>query len=287
MGEPKSIIPFIVPKFNWQADNLYAHFQIFKDKVTFAFDGQFKEANKESKCGAILNWMGDEAFPIYHNLPISADDKKDPKKLLDGFLDYFKPEQNVYQSWYTLGSLYSGQFKSQGDFYNKLQQVVCECSFTNADEVVKFLFLTHNQDKRVHEDLLKQMKETTTLSDMVRIAKTTESMVHSETLSTQYLETVKSTKTIEAVKCDGSRNRNKGQQQNRSRSNSSHQHPPGSCGNCGYKHPPRKCKAYKKECYKCGKEGHFAPLCHSRPKSTSRSTSSTQKGNGKPQQHQS
>ena len=103
------------------------------------------------------------------------------KKLLDGFLDYFKPEQNVYQSWYTLGSLYSGQFKSQGDFYNKLQQVVHECSFTNADEVVKFLFLTHNQDKHVCEDLLKQMKETTTLSDMIRVTKTTESMIHSET----------------------------------------------------------------------------------------------------------
>ena len=90
MGEPKSIIPFIAPKFNWQADNLYTHFQIFKDKVTFAFDRQFKEANKESKCGAILNWMGDEAFPIYHNLPISADDKKDPKKLLDGFFGLFQ-----------------------------------------------------------------------------------------------------------------------------------------------------------------------------------------------------
>ena len=204
------------------------------------------------------------------------------KKLLDGFLDYFKPEKNVYQSWYTLGSLYSGQFKSQGDFYNKLQQVVCECPFTDADEV-KFLFLTHNQDKCVCEDLLKQMKETTTLSDMVHIAKTTESMVHSETLSTQYLKTVKSTKTIESVKHDNSKHRNK----SRSRSQSSHQHPTDSCGNCGYKHPPRKCKAYKKECYKCGKEGHFASLCCSRPKSTSRSSSSTQKGNGKPQQHQS
>ena len=92
MGEPKSIIPFIAPKFNWQADNLYAHFQIFRDKVTFAFDGQFKEASNDSKWGAILNWMGDEAFPIYHNLLISAGDKKDPKKLLDGFLAYFKPE---------------------------------------------------------------------------------------------------------------------------------------------------------------------------------------------------
>ena len=118
---------------------------------------------------------------------------------------------------------------------------------------------------------------------MVHIAKTTESMVHSETLSTQYLETVKSTKTIQGVKCDNSKHRNK----SRSRSQSSHQHPSDSCGNCGSKHPPRKCKAYKKECYKCGKEGHFASLCHSRPKSTLRSSSSIQKGNGKPQQHQS
>ena len=68
-----------------------------------------------------------------------------------------------------------------------------------------FSSLTHNQDKHVCEDLLKQMKETTTLSDMVCIAKTTESMVHSETLSTQYLETVKFTKTIEGVKCDNSK----------------------------------------------------------------------------------
>ena len=107
MGEPKSVIPFIAPKFNWQVDNLYAHFQIFKDKVNFAFDGQFKEANRESKCGAILIWMWDEAFPIYHNLLLSDAEKKDPKTLLDGFLAYFKPEQNIYQSWYTLGSLYS------------------------------------------------------------------------------------------------------------------------------------------------------------------------------------
>ena len=94
---------------------------------------------------------------------------------------------------------------------------------------------------------------------MVRIAKTTESMVHSETLSTQYLETVKSTKTIEGVKYDNSKNKHRN-------------------------------RYYKKECYKCGKEGHFTSLCHSRPKSTSRSSSSMQQGNGrsKPQQeHQS
>ena len=65
------------------------------------------------------------------------------------------------------------------------------------------------------------MKEATTLSDMVHIAKTTESMVYSETLSTQYLETVKSTKTIEGVKHDNSKNKNR----NRSRSQDIHLNP--------------------------------------------------------------
>ena len=53
---------------------------------------------------------------------------------------------------------------------------------------------------------------------MVHIAKTTESTVHSETLSRQYLETVKSMKTIEGVKCDNSKNNNR----DRSRSQSLH-----------------------------------------------------------------
>ena len=49
---------------------------------------------------------------MYNNLSISEDDKKDPSKLLDAFECYFKPEQNIFQSWYALGSIYSGAFKT-------------------------------------------------------------------------------------------------------------------------------------------------------------------------------
>ena len=56
----------------------------------------------------------------------------------------------------TLGSIYSNQFKSQSDFYNHLQCVAKECNFSSYDEVVNFLFLTHNNNTRVHEDLLKE-----------------------------------------------------------------------------------------------------------------------------------
>ena len=96
------------------------------------------------KCGSILNWLGIEAYPVYDNLPISEGDKQDPSKLLDAFEQYFKPEQNIFQSWYSLGSIYSGAFKTQSDFYHKLNSVANDCNFTNKDEIVKFLYLTHN-----------------------------------------------------------------------------------------------------------------------------------------------
>ena len=61
-----------------------------------------------------LAWV--EAYPIYDNLSISKDDKKDPSKLLDAFECYFKPERNIFQSWYALGSIYSGVFKPNLNF---------------------------------------------------------------------------------------------------------------------------------------------------------------------------
>ena len=130
---------------------------------------------KKVKVGCILNWLGDEAFLIYNNLAFEEPAHKDlPDKVLDAFSNYLKPEMNVFHSWYTLGSIYSNQFKTQSDFYNCLQCVAKECNFSSHDEVVKFLFLTHNNNTRVHEDLLKEMKEDTTLATMLNIVRISE-----------------------------------------------------------------------------------------------------------------
>ena len=48
---------------------------------------------------------------------------------------------------------------SQTDFMLKLKDIAHDCSFTNSDEVVKFLFLTHNQNSRVKDALLDKIKE--------------------------------------------------------------------------------------------------------------------------------
>ena len=277
--------PFIAPKFDWTKPNLCDQFRIFSRKVTFAFNGQFKDSDDKVKVGCILNWLDDEAFLIYDNLTFVEPAHKDlPDKVLEVFSNYLKPERNVFHSWYTLGIIYSNQFKSQSDFYNHLQCVAKECNFSSHDEVVKFLFLTHNNNTHVHKDLLKQMKEDTTLATMLNIAWVSEGTIHSEDLSKQYLDMIKvNNKPVDFVK--KARSKSNGRKDSRSTSHS------GSCGNCGLKHPPKKCKAFGKKCYSCGKMNHFITMCRSRNQSQSQNKGksalhSTNKPNGTKQNQQ-
>ena len=94
-GPRGQLPPFTPPRFNWNQDNLYEQFKNFKRVVEFVFKGQFEKCSDSIKCGSILNWLGVKAYPIYDNLSINDDDKKDLSKLLDAFERYFKPEWNL------------------------------------------------------------------------------------------------------------------------------------------------------------------------------------------------
>ena len=203
--------PFTQPKFHWNQDNLYEQFKSFKRVVEFAFKGQYETCSNSVKCGSILNWSGVESYPVYDNLPITEAQKQDPDQLLAAFEKYFKPERNIFQSWYALGSIYSGAFKTQSEFYHKLNSVANDCSFTNKEEIVKFLFLTHNQNTRVCEHLLKEMQDMTSLTDMLHMAHVCEGTVYSEEISKQYLEAIKTVKQVDAMnQCQRSPSKGRG-----------------------------------------------------------------------------
>ena len=186
----KPHIPFVPPTFSWDSPNLFSQFKIFKQKVEFAFKGMYKDNDAASKVCAILNWLGDNTYEIYKHLHwAAADDKDDPEKVLEAFEKYFKPEQNQFH----------GQFKCQHNFLTRLREVAKECSFANADDIVRFLFLTHNQNTRVQEELLKTMKPTDSLHQALQIARLAEGTIHSEELSKQYLDTVKKDTQIDGI----------------------------------------------------------------------------------------
>ena len=153
------------------------------------------------------------------------------------------------------------------EFYHKLNGVANDCNFTNKDEIVKFLYLTHNQNTRDHEHLFRELTDTTNLADMLRMARVWEDTVHSEEISKQYLESVKMVKQVDAIhhQCNNNISKSKGRGCGGHRPHSrSKSRKPGSCSNCGSSHPPRKCKPYGKECFHCHKKGHFSQLYRSR-----------------------
>ena len=164
----KPNIPFVPSTFSWDSPNLYSQFNIFKQKVNFAFKGQFKDSIKATKVSAILNWLEDNAYEIYEHVHWAADVKDEPDNVLEAFEKHFKLEQNQFHSWYTLGSVYSGHFKCQHDFLTRLREIARDCSFANADEIVCLLFLTHNQNTRVREEHLKTMKPMDSLHDALQ-----------------------------------------------------------------------------------------------------------------------
>ena len=92
-------------------------------------------------------------------------------------------------SWYQLGSVYSNQCKNQTEFMQKLKEIAQETGFRPAvrDELIKFLFVTHNTDQKVREYLLDKADPEKTCQDFLKLAKTVESLVKTENMSRELL----------------------------------------------------------------------------------------------------
>ena len=92
-------------------------------------------------------------------------------------------------SWYQLGSVYSYQCKNQTEFMQKLKEIAQETGFRPAvrDELIKFVFVTHNTDQKVREYLLDKADPENTCQDFLNFAKTVESLVKTENMFRELL----------------------------------------------------------------------------------------------------
>ena len=147
-----------------------------------------------------LNWFGDHLYELINTIEFCPGKSKEVlNDVIEQFESYFKP---TFQSLYELESLYSSQFKNQNDFLNKLLDVLKDCELDNPNELVKFLFLVHNQNSRDRENLLNEIKSDSTLQDCLRIAKLTKGTVHVEKLGQNFLANVeKHDQNVDAVNC--------------------------------------------------------------------------------------
>ena len=128
--------------------------------------------------------------------------------------------------------------------------------FTNADEVVKFLFLIHNKHSEVKQELLKCVTKDATLGQCLECAPNIEGNFQSDELS-KYVDNVKphasktevSVNAIDAKKKFSSRRCDVTSARQNSE-NYDDESP--KCDKCGLRHKP---------CHRCGKDNHYSGLC--------------------------
>ena len=150
---------------------------------------------------------------------------------------------------------------------NILNEIVGECGFMTKDDVVKLLFLIHNKDSRVRDELLKNLTPTSILQECLGWAKCVESTVQTAALSEKLLKGMCLSNSKTETKVDVIRNKFKLKKSVRkvkvvkSDSESESDDEFRRSTKCGLKHPPIKCPAYGKAYYKCGKKNHFSRMC--------------------------
>ena len=249
------------PNFNWEG-NVYENYKAFSERATILLGGPYAKYDDPSKISAFLSWTGDKGFQLYKNLDWERTgyDKSKWEDVVKAFGEEFKPCQTVMQSWYQLGNLYSSHCKDQTEFMTRIKELAKEGGFTNQEEIIKFLFLIHNNNTKVREYLIDKAEPTKTSYDFLVLAKTIESRTQTESMSRKLLEKVSNTP-VAAVQRNRSKTpfRPKPRPQSGTRGSS-----PSSgrqCGKCGFKHPPRKCPAFGKVCNSCKGRNHFWRVC--------------------------
>ena len=115
----------------------------------YYWGGPFAKYDDPSKISAFLSWTGDKGFQLYKNIDWERTgyNKDKWEDVVKAFGEEFKPCQTVMQSWYQLGNLYSSHCKDQTEFMTRIKELAKEGGFTNQEEIIKFLFLIHNNTK--------------------------------------------------------------------------------------------------------------------------------------------
>ena len=285
-------LPVNQPVFNWESQNIIEEWKRFRGQVELLLkDGPYKGMEDTQKIATLQNWMSDRGQKIFKdelNFTTEGEHPKNKKvfeDVLDVFEAHFTPLHSMIHSWYNLGALHSYHCKDQSDFMSKLRNLAKDCGFTNEDEVVKFLFLIHNNHKRVQDQLLKEVKKESSVNDCLQTARRVEAIMQSEKLAQKMHSNQGDNVSVDAFKKSkpgkgrGFRGgysqgpgRGGGRGSYHQRTPSRYRHPSsdqqGKCGNCGISHQPRQCPAYGLTCYTCGKPNHYSRFCRSRQRSS-------------------
>ena len=224
-----------------------------------------------------MNWtrLGLKSYQVFNNLNFDVEGK-DKSRIDDVLFMFLKSISNPHSLYSNCGTnlvpCVQANVKTKLEFLFKLNDVANNCSLVNKDEIVKCLFLIHNRNERVIDQLIEKMKTMDTHWSFKWLKLFNEQCTWRHYLNSysRMLENLNTTTEVLAVQ-KHPHSKNKHFQSNsrgtRGRKSSIWDKSGKKCGNCGWSHLPKQCPAYGKECFKCKKKkNHFSKLCQSSEK---------------------
>ena len=102
----------------------------FKDSWSYYSTAMgLDKKEKTVQVATLLTVMGKECHTIYKNLPITAEDRKDPAKILDRLGEHFEPKRNVTYERHMFNSRIQASGESFNEYVNALRDLAKSCEY--------------------------------------------------------------------------------------------------------------------------------------------------------------
>ncbi|KAK9746375.1 hypothetical protein QE152_g6141 [Popillia japonica] len=248
-------------------------------------------ANKkavEVQAAVLTHCMGEEVRSILDTLDISAEQKQDPKYILEVLQQYFIPKTNISIERHRFNSRTQDDNEKFDSFVGDLRKIANNCEFGSMkDALIKDRIVCGIRDIKIKDRLLREVD--LNLDKAIKICKAAEETDNhirklGDQTKMQVGEIKKSTdrKYVAEKERTGTSARgrrvnthynsanNKRTVHGTDRRYQGHTREENTrnmqvdCGRCGRSHDHNRCPAYGKSCKKCGKLNHFAIKCKSR-----------------------
>lgn len=250
------------PDINWESRNLAEEWRKFRQLAELMFIGPLHKTTEQEKCAYLLIWTGEKGREIYNSWNLRTEEQQKLDILYANFEKHTTPKKNILFARY----LFHNRSQQQGEpfeaFVTDLRRLVKDCSYGDANEMVRDRIVCGVSSQEIREKLLQ-------FGDQLDMSKAIDTVVTHEATK-QQLATMQKEEAVEAIeKRTRSHSYEKRQQKQIRSEKPEHQGPKQqsntyNCGNCGQRHAYKACPAFRQQCSYCKKPNHFAKMCRSR-----------------------
>ncbi len=217
--------------------------------------------NDDQKKAMLLHYIGEEACDLHDTLAVPAVVEGGPnvyELVTKAFTDHFEPQRCADHHVYNFRKEQQKPGESISEFYTRLRTLAKKCEFHDDDVEIKRQIISGTTNTRLRRKSIERSL------NLDRLLKTARAM---ETADEQSLEMEQQTSHAMQHRKSGQRRR----PVNRTADAESKTNHKSKCGLCGGNYPHSgKCPASGKICNYCEKPNHFANVCRSKERETSK-----------------